>query len=206
MAVGRNGKILWTINGGIDWTLASPGLTSNGAYSLTYFPAEDGSGNTDLFAGTLDNKGIFLSTDNGASWQSVGLAIQFNGIEELKVGNSKLFALTIGQQIWRRPLSEIITSANEVFEPGLPNKLLLRQNFPNPFNASTTISWKLPEKAHVVLKVYDFTGCEVKTLVNEVQAKGEHLVKFDAKALPAGVYFYQFRADGKAETKKMIIK
>ena len=90
------------------------------------------------YAGTMDNKGIFLSTDNGASWQSVGLAIQFNGIEELKVGNGKLFALTVGEQIWRRPLSGMINSLNEI--SGSSNGLLLRQNYPNPFPESTTIS------------------------------------------------------------------
>jgi len=77
--------------------------------------------------------------------------------------------------------------------------------YPNPFISSTTITWLLPQDAHVVLKVYDFTGHEVKTLVDGRMAKGEHIVKFDATGLPAGVYFYQLRIDGRIETKKMIM-
>jgi hypothetical protein len=80
----------------------------------------------------------------------------------------------------------------------------LLQNYPNPFNGSTTISWQLPEKAHVILKVYDFTGREVKTLVDYDQIKGEHTVNFDASGLPAGVYFYHLQVNGTVETNKMI--
>jgi hypothetical protein len=82
---------------------------------------------------------------------------------------------------------------------------LLSQNYPNPFAESTTITWQLPKDAHVILKVYDFTGREVKTLVDCEQAKGEHKVNFDATGLPAGVYFFQLRVNGRIETKKMII-
>jgi hypothetical protein len=87
----------------------------------------------------------------------------------------------------------------------VPFHFVLNQNYPNPFNESTTITWQLPEKAQVILKVYDFSGREVKTLVNSGMAKGEHLVNFDATGLPAGVYFYQLRIDGRIETKKMIM-
>ena len=82
---------------------------------------------------------------------------------------------------------------------------ILNQNYPNPFNKCTTISWFQPTDAHVLLKVYDFTGREIKTLVDCAQAKGEQKVIFDATGLPAGVYFCQLRANGKIESKKMII-
>jgi len=85
------------------------------------------------------------------------------------------------------------------------SRIILTQNYPNPFAETTIITWQLPKDAHVILKVYDFTGREVKTLVNCEQAKGEHKVNFDATGLPAGVYFYQLRANGRVETKKMII-
>ena len=200
---GSGGGVYLSTDNGTTWTLPSTALTSDGAYSLTIYPAKDGSGTTNLFAGTMDNKGIFLSTDNGTSWQSVGLALQFNGLEELKAGNGKLFALTVGEQIWRRPLSEMINSVNEI--PGSPNGLLLRQNYPNPFPESTTISWRMPEKAHVILKIFDFIGCEVKTLLDCDLAPGEHTINFDASGLPSGVYFYQLQAGGVNETKKMIV-
>jgi len=86
----------------------------------------------------------------------------------------------------------------------LQSGYILEQNYPNPFNKSTTISWQLAKDAYVVLKVYDFTGREIKTLVDFDQTPGEHKIKFDASDLPAGVYFYQLRANGKVETNKMI--
>jgi hypothetical protein len=88
-------------------------------------------------------------------------------------------------------------------EQNLPNNIL-EQNYPNPFNKRTTISWVLPKDSHVVLKVYDFTGREVRTLVDSELAKGEYKVQFDAGDWQAGVYFYQFQANGRIKTKKMI--
>jgi hypothetical protein len=84
------------------------------------------------------------------------------------------------------------------------DRIVLNKNYPNPFIQNTTISWQLLNDAHVILKVYDFTGREVKTLVDCKQAIGEHKVKFDASNLPAGVYSYQLQVNGKVETKKMI--
>lgn len=85
-----------------------------------------------------------------------------------------------------------------------PSGIILKQNFPNPFKETSTISWQLPKDSHVVLKVYDFTGREMKTLVDSEQARGEHKVEFEASGLPAGIYFYQLRANGKVVTKKMV--
>jgi len=200
---GSGGGVFLSTDNGSTWTLPSTALTSDGAYSLAIYSTTKGSGATNLFAGTMDNKGVFLSTDNGTSWTSVGLAIQFNGAEELIIGNNKLFALTVGQQIWRRPLSEMINSVNEI--PGLPDGLLLRQNNPNPVTSVTTISWQLPEKAHVILKVFDFMGREVKILLDSELAQGEHSLIFDASGLPLGVYLYQLQAGSVVESKRMII-
>ena len=78
------------------------------------------------------------------------------------------------------------------------------QNHPNPFTESTTISWYLPQDAHVILKVYDLMGREMETLLNCNQAMGEHNVKFNAEGLPGGVYFYLLQANEKVEIKKMV--
>jgi len=71
----------------------------------------------------------------------------------------------------------------------VPKELALHANYPNPFNPSTTISFSLPEAAHVTLKVYNLIGEEVATLVNERRDEGNHSVLFDAGLLPSGVYF-----------------
>jgi hypothetical protein len=78
-------------------------------------------------------------------------------------------------------------------------------NYPNPFENKTIISWQLKSRNHIVLNVYDFMGRNLQTLVNEWMAAGTHQFIYDATGLPAGVYIYQLQADDKIETKKLII-
>jgi hypothetical protein len=79
------------------------------------------------------------------------------------------------------------------------------QNFPNPFNPQTVISYNLPENSLVQLKVYDILGREVATLVNEFQEAGLRTVSFDAASMPSGVYFYRINAGKFSEVKKMLL-
>ncbi len=78
-------------------------------------------------------------------------------------------------------------------------------NFPNPVKSSTIISWQLKTESPVILKLYNYTGCEIRTLVHQVETSGYHQVVFEPAGLPAGVYFYQLRVGGALETKKMVI-
>jgi len=84
-------------------------------------------------------------------------------------------------------------------------KFNLAQNYPNPFNPVTTISYSLEESEHTQLIVYNVTGQEVKTLVNENQPAGNYSVLFDANKLPSGIYFYKLKAGEFTQTKKMIL-
>jgi photosystem II stability/assembly factor-like uncharacterized protein len=81
----------------------------------------------------------------------------------------------------------------------------LSQNFPNPFNPSTSIKYNIPVKSHVNMKVYNGVGKEIIELVNEVKVNGPHEIKFDAAHLPSGVYYYKLSAGSFSETKKMIL-
>jgi len=87
----------------------------------------------------------------------------------------------------------------------IPTAYMLFQNYPNPFNPSTQIRYDLPEQAFVTLKVFDILGREVQTLVDRQQQAGRYEVPFDARNVSSGVYFYQLRANGFQETKRMII-
>lgn len=86
-----------------------------------------------------------------------------------------------------------------------PRSFYLAQNFPNPFNPSTTISFLAPHSSFITLKVYNVLGQEVRTLVNEKLDAGEHRVMFDAEGLPGGLYFYRLTSGYFTETKKMLI-
>lgn len=87
----------------------------------------------------------------------------------------------------------------------IPEGFELKQNYPNPFNPSTRISFSIPEKSNITLKVYDVTGSEVKTLLNGVMQEGWHTAQFDAGSLGSGIYFYTLQAKGFSETRKMIL-
>lgn len=92
----------------------------------------------------------------------------------------------------------------------IPSSYKLHQNFPNPFNPETIISFDLPEKAKVSLKIFDILGREVRTLVNEEYDKGLFKVNWNGKnnmgeKLASGIYIYQIRVNNFVEAKKMIL-
>ena len=88
---------------------------------------------------------------------------------------------------------------------GLPTKYELSQNFPNPFNPRTKISWQSPVSSHQTLKIYDILGNEVATLVDEFIEAGKYEIEFDASNLSTGIYFYKFQSGSFVESKKMIL-
>ncbi|MCB9357372.1 MAG: T9SS type A sorting domain-containing protein [Calditrichaeota bacterium] len=88
---------------------------------------------------------------------------------------------------------------------GLVNEYALNQNFPNPFNPETNISFTLPVATDVSLRVFNLLGQEVATLVNGVQNAGTHVVSFDGGNLTSGVYIYRLEADGFSATRKMVL-
>jgi len=88
----------------------------------------------------------------------------------------------------------------------IPDVFALEQNYPNPFNPSTQISFALPSAQKVTLKVFDLSGKEIATLLdNEPKAAGTYELTFDAKNLPSGVYLYKLRAGEYFATRKMIL-
>jgi hypothetical protein len=87
----------------------------------------------------------------------------------------------------------------------VPSAFVLNQNFPNPFNPTTRITYFVAKESFVSIKVYDFLGREVKTLVSDFRATGSYDMVFDASELSSGIYFYTMITDNYSSTKKMII-
>jgi hypothetical protein len=96
-----------------------------------------------------------------------------------------------------------VTAINE--DLSSVNSYSLSNNYPNPFNPSTKISYTIPERGNVSLKVYDLLGGEVAQLVNGEVEAGSYDISFNAVNLPSGIYFYKLQAGSFAETKKMIL-
>jgi hypothetical protein len=89
--------------------------------------------------------------------------------------------------------------------PLASNDLLLLKNYPDPFNATTTISYALPQSALVRLSVYDIAGRKVAVLTETWQTAGFHQVAFNASDLPSGVYLYRLEAGGQNLSGKMLL-
>lgn len=87
----------------------------------------------------------------------------------------------------------------------VPKSFAVSQNYPNPFNPSTKINFEIPKDGLVNLKVYDVSGREVRTLVNEVKQAGYYTADFNAAGLSSGIYFYSISAAGFNQTKKMVL-
>ena len=105
-------------------------------------------------------------------------------------------------------IGEIITSVND-FTDLHPENFRLFQNFPNPFNPTTTISYNLPEDTEVHLKIYNLFGQEVRTLVNETQSAGSKSVVWNGKdtsgrIVSSGLYIYRLEAKNMVQNKKML--
>jgi len=98
-----------------------------------------------------------------------------------------------------------ITGLKQLDSP-IPQSYSLEQNYPNPFNSSTVISFNLPLKSLVMLKVFDMMGCEVTMLVNEELTAGNYRHQWNAIDISSGVYFYRLTTStGYIQTKKMLL-
>jgi hypothetical protein len=131
-------------------------------------------------------------------WDGIG---SLQGVLYYAFGKYKLVPRTnadFGNVIAVEPINEVAT------------QFWLKQNYPNPFNPVTNIVYNLPTSAEVTLRVYNLLGQEVMTLVNGIQNKGRHEVKFNASNLASGMYIYSIEANTfegakYREVKKMVL-
>ncbi len=90
-------------------------------------------------------------------------------------------------------------------ENAVPKKFALYDNYPNPFNPSTTIRYAIAKPVEVKLNVYNLLGERVASLVNTRQEPGYYNVTFDSRGLASGVYFFSLQAGDFSKTKKMVL-
>ena len=99
----------------------------------------------------------------------------------------------------------LVTGVEPSREVGKPATFALLQNFPNPFNPSTTIRFELPRAAVVKLTVIDVLGQSVATLVDERRPAGVQTIRFDGSSLASGTYFYRLETETVVATKRMML-
>jgi len=188
------------------------GILRSGDNGLTWFSVSPPSAyvqglcvfDEHIFAATRDS-GVFWSSDGGTGWSQVNTGLPVvRDVKTVFEVDGYLLAGTGFDAIWRRPLTEIITSVNEV-APFTPRVFFLSQNYPNPFNPATLISYTLPTAQHVRVTVFDLLGREVATVTDELQPPGSHTVEFQSSGLSTGVYLYRIVAGPHTATRKMIV-
>lgn len=131
-------------------------------------------------------------------WYTKGLGLHESTIEG---GGDILVGAVINGIVYG---DTTVTSITEK-ENKIPAEFKLYPNYPNPFNPSTVISYQLPAKSFVTLKVFDVMGSEVAILANEEKDAGNYQAVFDAKKLASGIYFYTLRTKNFTSTQKMIL-
>jgi len=149
---------------------------------------------TNNWDGVTAGKTLLTKNDLVASYQGI-LYFSFSNWKLVPRRNTDFGAVT--------PIG--ITNLNQVI-----SSYQLYQNFPNPFNPSTTIKFNIPSNGFVSLKIYDMLGREVQSLVNNVMTSGFYSYDFNAAYLSSGIYFYRIEVngvDGKqfVDTKRMVL-
>jgi uncharacterized Ntn-hydrolase superfamily protein len=104
------------------------------------------------------------------------------------------------QVLYNNFLTSVVNISNEI-----PDNCFLQQNFPNPFNPSTVIRYGLAVSGFVSLKIYNVSGKEISTLVNEKQNAGSYGVEWLARDLPSGIYYYRLNTENFSEAKQMLL-
>jgi hypothetical protein len=97
------------------------------------------------------------------------------------------------------------TEVQSFISDNQPHSFELFDNYPNPFNPSTTIGFSLSEKSNVTVKVFDLKGREIAVLLENEMDPGTYRIQFDASAYSSGIYFYRLQAGDKSRIKRMVV-
>jgi photosystem II stability/assembly factor-like uncharacterized protein len=180
---GNPAAIIKTTNGGVNWTRTTVTGTGINLDPIGFVNA--------LTGWTADHQsfGLVQTTNGGINWTYISIGQNIHGIF---VCNDSV-AYASGKQVYKFTNVPVGIAVNE--GNPLPITHVLRPNFPNPFNASTTIRYTLAKRTSVVLEIYNAQGKFVQTLFRGYQNAGEHSMIWNANDLPSGVYFYSLLLD-----------
>ena len=198
---------------GLTWTPP----TNLSVADVNRYPRVAVSGDTVVVAwqGHVDSTDEFSSVllqrtyDFGQTWQPVEVLSEPGspgGHPSIELVNGKIHLLCAG---WYGGIPGIYYMRWEP-ESGVEEEIVtpLRislHSYPNPFNATTTISYSLPERGEVSISIYNLIGQRVATVFERAQEAGEHTVTWDARDFPSGVYFARLETGESTETIKMVL-
>lgn len=166
---------------------------------------------------TSDNISLLnleFSLDGGKNWQTIAENIDatlenYSWQLNVVVSSETLIKLVDSENanIYKLSNEFEIKGVTDINGNGLeiPKEFSLKQNFPNPFNPSTTIQYTIPKESHVKLKVYDVLGKEVAELTSEIQPAGNYQLELNGSALNSGIYFCTMTSGDFQSSIKMIL-
>lgn len=199
---GDNGIVMKTTNGGDDW-IYQYSAAGDILHSMKFFNE-----NTGYICGEYVT--LLKTTDGGTNWSrlylpNVGFFYYFLSLDFVNSNTGWVAGLWgIILKTTNGGSTFIKKEENNI----VPTEYKLYQNYPNPFNSSTIIKFEIPmtKRNHLVkLTVFDITGREIATLVNNYLPSGTYIINFEANGLPSGIYFYRLFIDGNILTGKMVL-
>jgi hypothetical protein len=191
----RDGLILRTTDGGNTWWTSA----DNGVPELRSVDFADE--NTGWAVG--DYGWILKTTDGGGSWKKLVSGV-CQPLGPVRFVDSET-GWVVAEGTVLRTTNGGVTSVSHRDSAKVPTEFLLSQNYPNPFNPSTTIRYSLPYRSRVVLTIFNTLGQHVALLQDGEEGSGDHEVKFDARGISSGVYFYRLHAGEFVQTRKLLL-
>ena len=197
--------IFRTMNMAETWTDISSNLPNAPINAIAIDPIEANI----IYVGT--DVGAYISIDNGQIWEALGSGMPMVTVTDLKIHPTEHFLVagTHGRSMYKMDLSDITGLESDRSFP-VASSFELQQNFPNPFNPATKITYDLPRGEQVILRIFNSLGQEVRTLVDHRQPAGNQSVTWDSKdnhgeTVSAGVYVYRLSAGNEVQNRKMIL-
>ena len=229
----NDGTYTWTVPMNLepdsDYTVRvrSVDNTSIKDYSNTSFAIDEGNGTPSITVLSpngnetwTNNQQVIITWESNAILGQVKISLHRNGSYRKTIATS---TPNDGEYAWTVPSyieaddtytvrvrsvdnTSIKDYSNAMFTVQPEDQALtVEGNFPNPFNPETVIAYNLPSATHVQVTVFNTLGQQVAQLVNHTQNAGRHIVRFDAKHLASGFYFYQIRTQNQMITNKMML-
>jgi len=221
------------INGSVEASVDTAGALASNSDPFFVGRADAGANESDYFAGLIDEVRFWsvartAAEISAAMNDTLGPEIygnansglvgywRFDALEDLGVGQDGADDVrdlstfqNHGDLNGDASLDTTIATAIQGHEQGTPTDFALEQNFPNPFNPSTTITYQTTTPGRVILKIYNTSGQEVKTLINEMQLPGNYSTKWDGtnkdgQRISSAVYLYRLNVNGFVKTRKML--
>jgi len=198
IAIGTYGQgVFISFDHGITWNQVNNGLQNLYINNLSIMGSA-------LFVSTWAGT-AYASGDNGLLWQDITDGLSGTRINAICAAKGYVFVGTEWKGIWRRPISDVITSVKSPTEQNIPSQYWLMQNYPNPFNPTTTIQFGLPNGEDVEIRIMNIIGQEVATLMHQHLPAGWHSVQWDAAGCASGIYICVMKAGDHIFSRKLVL-